>query len=200
VLKMPPMGVEQSRGFYTKKIAEQFIPLAVVNGGGVPRDMERIVDIIQSAGEEWQNHTDYAAYCQQFEKNGLVEKIRNHPRISTIQKKELEALILKIQTETLNVQVVKGEFPKSRFSECYPCTADECQKDYYSLLGLFQAFAVKTEIFHLLHQWMQDYDKAHPDSWWARYQKKVDHLREAVYLVGNSPFAANEEVKKAKLE
>lgn len=199
VFKLPPMEVNQCQEFYKQKeIMDKLVPLAIVNGGGVPRDMERISDLIQLNSDQRMSPEDYRIYFENLEVKGLIEKIRNHPRLSPIQKKELEDGIHQIMESKVSIEQVADLIKEQRFLECYPCSAEESNKDYCNLLGLLQAFSVKAEINQLISEWMKSYDSLGKSSWWSKYKEGVDHLRQAVYLLGESPFAAKEESEKAK--
>jgi len=45
---------------------------------------------------------------------------------------------------------------------------------------------------------MTSYDSLGKGPWWAKYKEGIDHLRQAVYLLGESPFAAKEALEKAR--
>lgn len=199
VFKLPPMEVDQCREFYIqKKIKDNIVPLAIVNGGGVPRDMERISDLIQLNSNQRMSPEDYRVYFENLEVKGIIQKIRNHPRLAPIQKKEFEDGVHQIMESKVSIDQVVNLIKEKRFLECYPCSPEEGRKDYCNLLGLLQAFSVKAEINQLIGEWMKFYDSLGKGQWWSKYKEGVDHLRQAVYLLGESPFAAKEELEKAK--
>ena len=57
---------------------------------------------------------------------------------------------------------------------------------------------MKVEINNSISEWMKSFDSFGMRHWWSKNKEGVDHLRQAVYLLGESPFAAKEVLEKAK--
>ena len=194
ISKLPPMEVDQCRQFYRERdLPVDMIPVATVYGGGVPRDMNRIMDTYK-LNPNWVHTSEFHTHFIQQEKESLINKIRNHPRLSTILKKNLEDAVEQIVRKKPSVKGVEKILIKEDFMDKYPGTEEEAKKDYYTLLALMQAFSVRIQIQVMVEGFLAEGNSIDDKS----YRIKIDHLRQAVYLLGESPFAAEQELEEVK--
>jgi hypothetical protein len=153
IFSIPPMDAATSLTFFAeadKKLNKALFPAAIVFGGGVPRDMHRLLQLLSITPQ----HETLEACLNALWKDdcqAAADVLKQNPKLSDEWKKKWVAKIEGLNCKTVSeVEAVIDEVGKltlNTFTEENPSPEPEARQVFHHLRSLVRSMAIKRYIY-----------------------------------------------------
>lgn len=215
IFSIPPMDAAASLTFFAeanKKLNKVLFPAAIVFGGGVPRDMHRLLQLLTIAPQ----HETLEACLEALWKDdchAAADVLKQNPKLSDEWKKKWIAVIEGLNCKTVSdVEAIiseVGELSLNTFAEENPSPEPEARQAFHHLRSLVRSMAIKSYIYAQTGK----QDTPSPVKTWKksaeayykglskndeidRWLKSLEPFRNAIFELSNNPLGVWEELKQ----
>ena len=153
IFTLPPMEAAGSLAFFRQektKVKDQLLPAAVVFGGGVPRDMHRLAQMM-NVREEWDSLARCLQDLEREDKDALCDLFQQNPLLSDEWKHTLTQSVAAMRCETSDeVEKILRRVERmtlEQFEAGNPCSGEPAKKLYHQVQTYVRGMAVKSFIY-----------------------------------------------------
>ena len=208
IFSMPPMNAEASLRFNQERRSERewpeaLLPAAIVFGGGVPRDMHRMAQLLllgpwkdpekeHDPKKELDPEKELDAclnYLYDEDLRAAQDLIKQNPMISDTWRQQFIDELRKKPTSPEEVKT----WTFDKFEPENPCSGDAARQVFYQMRSLLNSMAIKG----FLYGWLRQNFISNPTLQEVKNRlRELEHLRETIFDLSANPLGAWEALQK----
>lgn len=215
IFKLEPFDEKSSLAFFTdpsRNLNPALLPAAIVFGGGVPRDMERLAQIL-SVNQDLTTLQDTLDYLSKEDTQAAIDVIQQNPNLSDEWKEQWITWLEKLNCKTTRTTTTKlneiNKLTAENFIAENPCKDDTAKQEFHHLRTILISMAIKSYIYN------QTASHPTPETVTTRqdnpeqYITEIENtpeirdwltslapLKEAIFNISNNPLGTWESLKK----